>query len=110
MLGRRPYVSGSPVRSKIIKEHLNDPAYYEKMSALLDEIIAARKAKAIDYEEYRGTCQEGRCRPRGGDAKNIGQMVKKIALGDIVIIHLLEPTHNPQFIRRMDHCLPQWRN
>lgn len=40
------------VRSKIIKEHLNDPAYYEKMSALLDEIIAARKAKAIEYEAY----------------------------------------------------------
>jgi type I restriction enzyme, R subunit len=34
------------VRSKIIKEHLNDPAFYEKMSALLDEIIAAQKAKA----------------------------------------------------------------
>jgi type I restriction enzyme R subunit len=27
------------VRSKIIKEHLNDPAFYDKMSALLDEII-----------------------------------------------------------------------
>jgi type I restriction enzyme R subunit len=40
------------IRSKIIKEHLHDPAYYEKMSALLDEIIAARKAKAIEYEEY----------------------------------------------------------
>jgi len=40
------------VRSKIIKEHLSDPAYYEKMSALLDEIIALRKAKAIEYEEY----------------------------------------------------------
>jgi type I restriction enzyme R subunit len=40
------------VRSKIIKDHLNDPAYFEKMSALLDEIIAARKAQAIDYEEY----------------------------------------------------------
>ncbi len=40
------------VRRKIIKEHLNDPAYYEKMSALLDEIIAARKAKAIEFEEY----------------------------------------------------------
>jgi type I restriction enzyme, R subunit len=40
------------VRSKIIKEHLHDPAYYEKMSALLDEIIAARKAKAIEYEDY----------------------------------------------------------
>jgi type I restriction enzyme R subunit len=40
------------VRSKIIKEHLNDPAYYEKMSVLLDEIIAARKAKAFEYEDY----------------------------------------------------------
>jgi type I restriction enzyme R subunit len=40
------------VRSKILKEHLNDPAFYEKMSALLDEIIVARKQKAIEYEEY----------------------------------------------------------
>ena len=40
------------VRSKIIKEHLNDPAYYDKMSALLAEIIADLKAKRIDYEEY----------------------------------------------------------
>jgi len=40
------------VRRKILKERLSDPAYYEKMSALLDEIIALRKAKAIEYEEY----------------------------------------------------------
>jgi type I restriction enzyme R subunit len=40
------------VRRTIIKEHLNDPAYYAKMSALLDEIIGQRKAKAIEYEEY----------------------------------------------------------
>src|SRR3990172_8978866 len=40
------------VRRKIIKEHLSDPAYYEKMSTLLDEIITTRKAKAIEYEEY----------------------------------------------------------
>ena len=40
------------VRSKIVKTSLSDPAYYEKMSALLDEIIAARKEKAIDYEDY----------------------------------------------------------
>ena len=40
------------VRSKIIKDHLNDPAFYDKMSAVLDEIIADRKAKAIEYEEY----------------------------------------------------------
>lgn len=40
------------VRSKIIKEHLNDPAYYDKMSALLNEIIKFRKEQADKYEEY----------------------------------------------------------
>jgi len=40
------------VRAKIVKERLTDPAFYEKMSKLLDEIIAARKAKAIEYEKY----------------------------------------------------------
>lgn len=40
------------VRTKIIKEHLIDPAYFEKMSKLLNEIIAERKRNAIDYEEY----------------------------------------------------------
>lgn len=40
------------VRSKIIKEHLNDPAFYDSMSALLDEIIRNRRQKAIQYEEY----------------------------------------------------------
>lgn len=40
------------VRSKIIEEQFNDPAYFERMSSLLDEVIAARKAGAINYEEY----------------------------------------------------------
>jgi type I restriction enzyme R subunit len=40
------------VRSKIIKEHLNDPAYYDRMSKLLAEIIADLKANRLDYEEY----------------------------------------------------------
>jgi type I restriction enzyme R subunit len=40
------------VRSKIIKEHLNDPAFYDKMSVLLNEIIADLKAKCLEYEEY----------------------------------------------------------
>jgi type I restriction enzyme R subunit len=40
------------VRRKIIREHLHDPAFYDKMSALLDEIIVALRAKAIEYEEY----------------------------------------------------------
>ena len=54
------------VRRKIIKEHLNDPAYYEKMSALLDEIIAARKSKAIEYEAY---------------LKRIAELAKKVEAG-----------------------------
>jgi type I restriction enzyme R subunit len=40
------------VRSKIIQEHLNNPAYYDKMSALLDEVIKFRKEQATKYEEY----------------------------------------------------------
>jgi type I restriction enzyme R subunit len=54
------------IRRTIIKEHLNDPAYYEKMSKLLDEIIAARKAKAIEYEEY---------------LKRIAELSKKVQVG-----------------------------
>ena len=40
------------IRSTIIKSHLNDPAYFDKMSQLLGELIANRKAKAIDYVAY----------------------------------------------------------
>jgi type I restriction enzyme R subunit len=54
------------VRSKIIKEHLTDPAYYDRMSTLLDEIIKARKAKAIEYEEY---------------LKQIAELVKQVEVG-----------------------------
>lgn len=54
------------VRSKIIKEQMNDPAYFEQMSALLEEIIAARKAKAIEYEEY---------------LKRIAELAKRVEVG-----------------------------
>ena len=54
------------VRSRIFRERLNDPAFYDTMSALLDEIIAARKQKAIDYEEY---------------LKRIAELAKKVQSG-----------------------------
>lgn len=54
------------VRSKIVQEQLNDPAFYAKMSKLLDEIIVARKEKALEYEEY---------------LKRIAELVKKVAAG-----------------------------
>jgi len=40
------------IRKKIIKEELLDPEFYAHMSDLLKEVIADRKAKAIDYENY----------------------------------------------------------
>lgn len=65
------------VRSKIIKEHLSDPAYYEKMSALLDEIIAARKAKAIEYEEYLKRIAELAKKVNAGVAEDAPPQLKK---------------------------------
>ncbi len=40
------------VRKKIIKEHLIDPAYFDEMSKILDELIKERKRKAIEYQDY----------------------------------------------------------
>lgn len=40
------------VRSKIIKEHLNDPAFYDRMSTLLVEILDDLRSQQIDYEEF----------------------------------------------------------
>ncbi len=54
------------VRRKIVKEHLNDPAFYEQMSALLDVIIAERRKKAIEYEQY---------------LKRVAEMIKQMDAG-----------------------------
>jgi type I restriction enzyme R subunit len=40
------------VRSKIIKEKVNDPAFYESMAALLGDVLADLRANRISYEEF----------------------------------------------------------
>jgi len=40
------------VRRLIIDEQPINPKYYEKMSELLDALIAQRKQEALDYQEY----------------------------------------------------------
>jgi type I restriction enzyme R subunit len=40
------------IRRTIISEQAHDPAFYERMSQLLDEIIRLRKQQADAYEEY----------------------------------------------------------
>jgi len=54
------------VRSKIIREHAHDPAFYGKMSDLLKEVIHFRKRKADEYEEY---------------LKKIAELVKNVSQG-----------------------------
>jgi type I restriction enzyme R subunit len=56
------------VRSKIIKEHLNDPAFYDKMSTLLNEILADLRAKRIDYKEFLKRMAEVAKQVQGGKA------------------------------------------
>ena len=65
------------VRSKIIKEHLNDPAYYDRMSALLGEIIADLRAKRIDYAEYLKRMAELAKRVQTGLADNTPEPLKR---------------------------------
>ena len=40
------------VRRVIIDEHAINPKYYDKMSALLDDLIRQRQLEAISYKEY----------------------------------------------------------
>src|SRR5205085_11979997 len=64
------------VRRKIIKEQLTDPAFYETMSRLLDEIIAARKARAIEYEEYLRRIADLARRVEAGLAEDTPEQLK----------------------------------
>ena len=40
------------VRARIEREHLHDPAYFDRMSRLLQEVIDALRAEQIDYAAY----------------------------------------------------------
>ncbi|MGV8941192.1 MAG: type I restriction endonuclease subunit R, partial [Lysobacter sp.] len=65
------------VRSTIIQQHLNNPAFYERMSELLDEIIAARRAKAIEYEEYLKRIGEVVGKVRAGHDSNVPEALRR---------------------------------
>ena len=40
------------IRSTLIREHLDDPSFYERMSSLLNEVIEFRRERAEEYEVY----------------------------------------------------------
>jgi len=64
------------VRSKILKEQLTDPAYFAKMSALLDEIIRMRKDRAIEYEGYLARIADVAKRVVAGKSDDTPQQLK----------------------------------
>ncbi|MCP3034886.1 MULTISPECIES: type I restriction endonuclease subunit R [Xanthomonas] len=66
------------VRSKILKEELTDPAFFAKMSALLDEIIRLRKEKAIEYEEYLARIAEVAKKVNAGKADDTPVRLKTL--------------------------------
>jgi type I restriction enzyme R subunit len=64
------------VRSKILKEQLTDPAFFAKMSALLDEIIRLRKQKAIEYEDYLARIADVAKKVSAGKADDTPEQLK----------------------------------
>jgi len=64
------------VRSKIIKEHLNDPAFYDKMSALLKEILDDLRARRIDYEQFLKRMADVAKQVQAGHADNTPDELK----------------------------------
>jgi type I restriction enzyme R subunit len=67
------------VRSKIVKEHLNDPAFYAKMSSLLEEVIRFRKAHADRYAEYLKKIAELAGQVQAGHADDLPDVLKRSA-------------------------------
>lgn len=93
------------VRSKIIKEHLNDPAFYDKMSVLLDEIIADLRAKRIDYAEYLKRIAELAKKVELGHAQNAPEQIN--TRGRYALFHNLG--HNKELAIKIDETIKRTR-
>ncbi|NJC27854.1 type I restriction endonuclease subunit R [Neolewinella antarctica] len=55
------------VRQEIVEKQPGNPAFFSRMSALLQEIIELRESKAIDYAEYLRQIEELTRKMAGGD-------------------------------------------
>lgn len=65
------------VRSKLVKEQLNDPDFYAKMSALLDEVIRFRKEQAERYAEYLQRMADLVAQVEAGQANDTPDVLKQ---------------------------------
>ena len=90
------------VRSKILKEQLTDPAFFTKMSALLDEIIRLRKERAVEYEDYLARIadvvkkvSDGRAEDTPVQLKTTGQLALYNNLKDHVVTNAVREPEVP---------------
>ncbi len=83
------------VRKKIIKEHLTDPAYYDKMSKLLNEVLADLRSKRIDYANYLERIADLAKKTQQGMADDTPEPLKKSA-GLRAIYNLLKERRKPE--------------
>jgi type I restriction enzyme R subunit len=65
------------VRSRIMREHLHDPAFYNRMSVLLAEVLADLKARRIDYEEFLKRMAALAAQVRAGQAEDTPEPLKQ---------------------------------
>lgn len=65
------------VRSRIMREHLHDPAFYDRMSVLLAEVLADLKARRIDYEEFLKRMAALAAQVRAGQAEDTPEPLKQ---------------------------------
>jgi type I restriction enzyme R subunit len=65
------------VRSRIMREHLHDPAFYDRMSTLLAEVLADLKARRIDYEDFLKRMAVIAAQVRAGQAEDTPEPLKQ---------------------------------
>jgi type I restriction enzyme R subunit len=68
------------VRKKIIKEQQVDPAFFERISKLLDELIKLRNAGAIAYEEYLKRIAELAKQATSGKSDDTPDEIKSVGM------------------------------
>lgn len=76
------------VRSKLIESHLLDPKYFEKMSALLQQLIEERRRGALDYQSYLQKMAALAQDVKKGSASDIPKTLN--TKGKVAIYHILE--------------------
>jgi len=83
------------VRSRIIQERLHDPAFYERMSVLLADVIEELKARRIEYEEFLARIARLAAQVQAGQADDTPEPLRRSA-GLRAIYNLLARQRSPE--------------